>query len=81
MVLLTGDTEERKSFDRSRRRGVAGSSAGTWSGSNRYLGLVFTPHGAARALLHRCGRRSHQGGILGFLFTAAGMAVSDDPQV
>jgi hypothetical protein len=52
-ALSTSDTEERKSPGRSRRRGVAGSSAGTWSGSSRYLGLIFTPHGAARAPLYR----------------------------
>jgi hypothetical protein len=65
----------KKSLDRSRRRGVAGSSAGTWS-SSRYLGLVFTPHRAARAPLHRCGRRGYHRGILRFVLTAVGKAAS-----
>jgi hypothetical protein len=75
-ALSTSDTEERKSLGRSRRRGIAGSSAETWSGSSRYLGLIFTTHGAARVPLYRCGRRSHQGGILRFVLTAAGTATS-----
>jgi hypothetical protein len=55
-ALSAGNAEERESLDRSRRRGVAGSSAGTWSSSSKDFGLVFTPHRAARAPLHRCGR-------------------------
>jgi hypothetical protein len=44
-ALSVSDTEERKSLDRSRRRGVAGSNPGTRSGSSRYLGFILTPHG------------------------------------
>jgi hypothetical protein len=76
MALSAGDTEERESLDRSRRRGIAESSAGTWSSSSRYLGLVLTPHRAARAPLHRCGRRVHHRGILRFVLTAARTAAS-----
>jgi hypothetical protein len=57
LVALSADNaEERKILVKSRRRGVAGSSAGTWSSNNKYFGLVFTPHRAARAPLHGCGR-------------------------
>jgi hypothetical protein len=38
--------------------------------------LVLTAHGAARVLLCRCRWRSHKGGVLRFVFTAAGMAAS-----
>jgi hypothetical protein len=75
-ALSTGDTEERINPDRRRRRGVARSSAGTWSNGGRCLGLVLTAHEAARAPLCRCRRRSHKGGVLRFVFTAAGMATS-----
>jgi hypothetical protein len=76
MALSASDTEERESLDRSRRRGIAGSSTGTWSGSSRYLGPIFAPHRAARVPLHRCGQRSHQEGILQFFLTTARMAAS-----
>jgi hypothetical protein len=36
--------------------------AGTWCNS-RYLGLVLTPHRAARAPFHRYGRRGHCSGV------------------
>jgi hypothetical protein len=64
-ALSTSDAEERIDLDRRRRRrrGIMQSCARAWSSSNRYLGLVFTPQGAARAPLCRCRRRSHQGGI------------------
>jgi hypothetical protein len=75
-TLSAGDAEERKSLDRSRRRGIAGSSAGTWSSSSKYFGLVFTSHRAARATFHRCGRRGHHRGILRFILTAAGTATT-----
>jgi hypothetical protein len=54
-ALGTSDIEERIDLGSSRRRGITRSSAGAWSGSNRYLGLIFTPHGAARVPLCRCG--------------------------
>jgi hypothetical protein len=53
-ALSAGDTEERESLDRSRRRGIAGSRARTWSSSRSYLGFVFTPHRAARVPLDKC---------------------------
>jgi hypothetical protein len=76
-ALSTSDAEERVDLGRRRRRGgIARSSARAWSSSNRYLGLVFAPQGAARAPPCRCRRRSHQGGILQFVFTATGTAAS-----
>jgi hypothetical protein len=71
--LSTSDTEERINLGRRRRRGVARSSAGTWSNGSKCLWLIFTPQGAAKALLCRCGRRSHQGGVLRFILTPVGM--------
>jgi hypothetical protein len=44
-ALSTSDIEERINLDRRRRRGVARSSAGTWSSSSRYLGLILLPKG------------------------------------
>jgi hypothetical protein len=75
-ALSTSGTKERVNLGRRRRRGVVRSSAGTWSGNNRYLGLIFTTHGTARVPLFRCGRQSHQEGVLRFVFTAAGTAAS-----
>jgi hypothetical protein len=72
--LRTSDTEERVNLDRRRRRGIARSSAGTWGNGGRCLGLVLTSQGAAGVPLCRCGRRSHQGGVLWFVLTTAGMA-------
>jgi hypothetical protein len=46
------------------------------SNGGRCLGLVLTHQGAAGAPLRRCGRRGHQGGVLRFVLTAAGTAVS-----
>jgi hypothetical protein len=74
--LSTSDAEERINIGRRRRRSVVRSSTGTWSSRSRYLGLIFTPQGAARVTLCRCRQRSHQGGILRFVFTAAGTAAS-----
>jgi hypothetical protein len=54
-ALSTSDGEERIDPDRRRRRGIARISARAWSSSSsRYLGLVFTPQGTARAPLCRC---------------------------
>jgi hypothetical protein len=53
-TLSAGDAEEGVNLGR-RRRSIMWSSARTWS-SSRYIGFVFTPHRAARALFHRCGR-------------------------
>jgi hypothetical protein len=77
-ALSTSDAEERVDLGRRRRRrgGIARSSARAWSSSSRYLGLVFAPQGAARAPLCRCRRRSHQGEILWFVFTATRTAAS-----
>jgi hypothetical protein len=74
--LSTSDTEKRVNLDSRRRTGIARSSAGTWSSGGRCLGLVLTAQGAARVSLCRCRRRSHQGGVLRFVFTAAGTAAS-----
>jgi hypothetical protein len=73
-ALSTSDTEKRVNLDRRRRRGVARSSAGTWGNNDRGLGFVLTSQGAAGVPLCRCGRRSHQGGVLRFVLTAAGTA-------
>jgi hypothetical protein len=54
-ALSTGDAEEGVNLGR-RRRSIMRSSARTWS-SNRYLGLVLTPHRAARAPFHGYRRR------------------------
>jgi hypothetical protein len=76
-ALSTSDAEERIDLGRRRRRRITRSSARTCSSSSsRYLGFIFTPQGATRALLCRCRRRSHQGGVLRFVFTTAGMATS-----
>jgi hypothetical protein len=53
MALSAGDAEEGVNLGR-RRRSIMRSSTRTWS-SSRYLGLVLTPHGAARAPFHRYG--------------------------
>jgi hypothetical protein len=54
-ALSTGNAEEGVNLGRRRRRSIMRSGARTWS-SSRYLGFVFTPHRAARALFHRYGR-------------------------
>jgi hypothetical protein len=69
-ALSTGDAEEGENLGRRRRRSIMRSSARTWS-SSRYLGLVFTPHRAARAPFHRYGRRGHRRGVFRFVLTAA----------
>jgi hypothetical protein len=51
------------------------SSARTWS-SIRYIGLVFTPHRAARAPFHRYGRQGHRRGVFRFVLTAARVAAA-----
>jgi hypothetical protein len=76
MALSTSNAEERIDLGSRRRRGIVRSSARAWSSSRRYLGLIFTPQGAARAPLRRCRRRSRQGDVLRFVFTATGMAAS-----
>jgi hypothetical protein len=53
-ALSAGDTEERENLGRRRRRSIMRSSARTWS-SSRYLGFIFTPRRAARALFQRYG--------------------------
>jgi hypothetical protein len=50
-------------------------SARTWNNS-RYLGLVFTPHRAARAPFHRYGLRGHRRGVFQFVLTAARAAAA-----
>jgi hypothetical protein len=54
-ALSAGDAEEGVNLGRRRRRSIMRSSARTWS-SSRYLGLVLTPHRAARVLFHGYGR-------------------------
>jgi hypothetical protein len=54
-ALSTGDAEEGVNLGRRRRRSIMRSSARTWS-SMRYLGLVITPHRAARAPFHGYGQ-------------------------
>jgi hypothetical protein len=51
-TLSTGDAEEGINFGRRRRRSIMRRSARTWC-SSRNLGLVLTPHRAARAPFHR----------------------------
>jgi hypothetical protein len=75
-TLSTSDAEERIDLGIRRRRGIARSGARAWGSSSGYLGLIFTPQGAARALLRRCRRRSRQGDVLRFVVTAAGTVVS-----
>jgi hypothetical protein len=55
MALSTGDAEEGINFGRRRRRSITRQSVRTWC-SSRNLGLVLTPHRAARAPFHRHGR-------------------------
>jgi hypothetical protein len=74
-TLSTRNNEERESFDKRRRRGIARSSACTLGNNDRWFGLVLTSQGAAGAPLHGCRRRQgHQGGVLRFILTAAWMA-------
>jgi hypothetical protein len=73
-ALSAGDAEEGVNFGR-RRRSIMRSSARTWS-SSRYLGLVLTPHRAARAPFHGYGRRGHRRGVFGFVLTAARAAAT-----
>jgi hypothetical protein len=54
-ALSVGDAEEGINFGRRRRRNITRWSARTWC-SSRNLGLVLTPHRAARAMFHRHGR-------------------------
>jgi hypothetical protein len=54
-ALSAGDAEEGIKFGRRRRRSITWWSARTWC-SSRTLGLVLTPHRAARAPFHRHGR-------------------------
>jgi hypothetical protein len=61
-ALGAGDAEEGVNLGRRRRRSIIRRSAGTWC-SSRYLGLVLTPHRAARAPFHRYGRRGHRRGV------------------
>jgi hypothetical protein len=51
-TLSANDAKEGKSLGRRRRRSIMQNSARTWS-SNIYLGIVFTPHRAARMPFHR----------------------------
>jgi hypothetical protein len=53
-ALGAGDAEEGVNLERRRRRSIMRRSARTWC-SSRYLGLVLTPHRAARAPFHRYG--------------------------
>jgi hypothetical protein len=52
VALSAGDAEEGINFGRRRRRSIMRRSARTWC-SSRNLGLVLTPHRAARAPFHR----------------------------
>jgi hypothetical protein len=74
-ALSVGDAEEGVNLGRRRRRSITWSSARTWS-SSRYLGLVFTPHRAARAPFHRYGWRGHCRGVFRFVLTAARTAAT-----
>jgi hypothetical protein len=57
-ALGASNTEEGIQFWRRRRRSITRQSAQTWC-SSRTLGLILTPHRAARAPFHRHGWRSH----------------------
>jgi hypothetical protein len=59
-ALSASDAEE--GINLRRRRSIMQRSAKTWC-SSRNLGLVLTPHRAARAPLHRYGRRGHCSGV------------------
>jgi hypothetical protein len=61
-ALSAGDAEEGINLGRRRRRSIMRSSARTWS-SSRYLGLVLTPHRAARAPFRGYGQRGHRRGV------------------
>jgi hypothetical protein len=76
-ALSAGDAEEGVNLGRRRRRrrSIMQSSARTWS-SSRYLGFVFTPHRAARALFHRYRRRGHRRGVFWFVLTATRTAAT-----
>jgi hypothetical protein len=73
-ALSFDDAEEGVDLGR-RRRSIVQSSARTWS-SRRYLGLVFTPHRAAKAPFHRCGQRGHCRGVFWFILTVARAAAT-----
>jgi hypothetical protein len=53
-ALSPSDAEKRIDLGRRRRRGIARTRARAWSSNSRYLGLIFTPQGAARAPLCGC---------------------------
>jgi hypothetical protein len=56
LTALSADSaEEGINFGRRRRRRITRQSARTWC-SSKNLGLVLTPHRAARAPFDRCGR-------------------------
>jgi hypothetical protein len=74
-TLSAGDAEKRVNLGRRRRRSIMQSSTRTWS-SSRYLGLVLTPHRAARAAFHGYGRRGHRRGVFGFVLTATRAAAT-----
>jgi hypothetical protein len=73
-ALRAGDAEEGVNLGR-RRRSIMRSSARTWS-SSIYLGLVLTPHRAARAPFHGYRQRGHHRGVFGFVLTAARVATT-----
>jgi hypothetical protein len=60
-ALGAGDAEKGVNLGR-RRRSIMRRRARTWY-SSRYLGLVLTPHRAARAPFHRYRRRGHRRGV------------------
>jgi hypothetical protein len=61
-ALGAGDAEEGINLGRRRRRSIMRRSTRTWC-SSRYLGLVLTPHRAAKAPFHRYGGRGHRRGV------------------
>jgi putative hemolysin len=73
--LSVGDIEEEIKLGRRRRRSIMQRSARTWC-SSRTLGLVLTPHRAARAPFHRNGRWSHHSRVFGFIFTTVRTAAT-----
>jgi hypothetical protein len=74
-ALSAGDVEEGIYFGRRRRRSIMWRSAWTWC-SSRNPGLILTSHRAARAPLHKSGRRGYRSRVLGLVVTAARAAAT-----
>jgi hypothetical protein len=73
--LSAGDVEEGVHFGRRRRRSIMRRGAQTWR-SRRSLGLILTPHRAARAALWRSRRRGYHSWACGLVLTTTRTATT-----